>query len=132
MRRISCSVSPAAMGSKSASAAICDRKPEGSKKVIFRVAVLPAVMVSQNCSRLPPPGATPPTPVTTVRRKLPLLRVHVPEGRLGGERAHMEDHEDLLVALVAQAVAHVHRDHHRLAGGDGVGLVVEVGGDRPA
>src|SRR3954447_23507297 len=98
MRRRSCSLRPAAMGSKSASAAICERKPDGSKKVIFRVAVRPAVMFSQKASRVTPPGATTPMPVTTVLRKLvPLLGVDVPEGRLGRQGPHVEDHEDLLV-----------------------------------
>src|SRR3954465_12874872 len=121
MRRRSCSLRPAAIGSKSASAAICERKPDASKKLISRVAVLPAVMFSQKASRVTPPGATTPMPVTTVRRSATcLLGVDVSEGRLGGQRPHVEDHEDLLVALVAQPVAHVDRDHHRLVLADGV------------
>src|SRR5436190_14745517 len=69
MRWISSSVRPAALAVsalKSDSAAIFERNPEGSKKVICRVAVLPEVIRSQNCSRLVPPGATTPIPVTTV------------------------------------------------------------------
>src|SRR3954453_22272152 len=110
MRRTSCSGRPAAMGAKSASAAICERKPDGSKKVIFRVAVFPAVMLSQNSSRVTPPGATTPTPVTTVRLKPRLLRVPVAERRLRREWAEVEDDEGVLLALVPQAVAHVERD----------------------
>src|SRR3954451_21754956 len=59
-RRISCAVRPAATGSKSASAATLDRNLLASKKVILRVAVRPAVSVSQNVSRVTPPGATTP------------------------------------------------------------------------
>src|SRR5215208_6208055 len=112
MRSTSCCSRPAAIGSKSASAAICERNPEGSKKLIFRVAGLPEVMRSQNSSRVTPPGATTPTPVTTVRLKPRLLRVHVPERGLRREGAQVEDDERLLAALVAQAMAHVDRDHH--------------------
>src|SRR3954463_2901045 len=111
MRSISYCSSPASIGSKSASAAICERNPSGSKKVIFRVAVLPAVMLSQNSSRVTPPGATTPTPVTTVRLKLWLLRVHVAERGLGREGAQVEHDEGFLVALVAKPVAHVERHH---------------------
>src|SRR3954468_3226391 len=100
MRSISYCSSPASSGSKSASAAIWERNPAGSKKVILRVAVLPAVMRSQNSSRVTPPGATTPTPVTTVRLKSRLLRVHVPERGLRRQRAEVEDDEGLLVPLV--------------------------------
>ena len=58
---------PRPRGSKSISAAICERKPDGSKKVIPRVAVRPAVIISQNASRVGPPGATTPMPVTAER-----------------------------------------------------------------
>ena len=90
-----------------ASAAICERKPDGSKKVICAVAVRPAVMRSQNASRVTPPGATTPTPVTTVRPQAAAL-TRCPRARsrrLGRERAEVEDDERLLVALVARGGA---------------------------
>src|SRR4051812_40569952 len=132
MRSISYCSSPASIGSKSASAAICDRNPSGSKKVIFRVAVLPAVMLSQNSSRVTPPGATTPTPVTTVRLKPRLLRVHVAERRLRREGTEVEDDERVLAALVPEAMAHVERDHHPAVRLYLVRLVVQVRRDRAA
>src|SRR6266705_2665454 len=60
--------SPAPRGSKSHSAAICDRNPVGLNNVILPVAVRPAVMVCQNVLRLLPPGATTPIPVTAILR----------------------------------------------------------------
>src|SRR6266540_1315450 len=67
MRRISCGRSPSLAGSKSTSAAILDRNPVGSNKVIVRVAVRPSVSRSQNCLTPIPPGATTPIPVMTAR-----------------------------------------------------------------
>ena len=133
-------MSPAATGSKSHSAAIWERNGDGSKKLIRRVAVRPAVMVFQNRSRVAPPGATTPTPVTTVRaaghdgsrravsgRR---LGVDVAEFRAGRERAEVEDHLGRLVAGVAQPVPDVRRHEERLPGGQRHRLVVEVDGDR--
>ena len=71
MRAQSASERPAAAGSKSHSAAICERKPDGSKNVILRVAVRPAVSIAQNASRVVPPGATTPIPVRAVRLTSP-------------------------------------------------------------
>src|ERR1700689_3412017 len=98
MRRFSCSLSPAASGSKSHSAAIWERKPEASKNVIRRVAVRPAVIASQKESRVLPPGATTPTPVTAVLLGVPpslispLLRVHVPGVGAWRQRPEVEDY----------------------------------------
>src|SRR4051812_43427749 len=71
MRRISRWLSPSHTGSKSASPAICDRYGDGSKKLIRRVAVRPAVSRSQNSLVPRPPGARTPMPVMTTRRLIP-------------------------------------------------------------
>ena len=129
MRRISWWSRPASTGSKSHSAAIWERNPDGSKKVIFPVAVRPAVIVSQNASRVEPPGATTPTPVTTLRLTCDpgsgccgrrglgrsMLGVDVPHRRPRCERAEMEDDERVLVADVPQAVLAVDRDEQAAA-----------------
>ena len=68
IRRTCCGDSPSAAGSKSHSAAICERNGAGSKKEIRRVAVRPVEITSQNCLAPVPPGATTPIPVITTRR----------------------------------------------------------------
>src|ERR1700761_2598901 len=65
---MSAGLSPPAIGSKSHSAAILDRKPLASNSEIGRVAVRPEVSRFQNCLTPIPPGATTPIPVTTARR----------------------------------------------------------------
>jgi len=69
LRKISCRVRPAAGGSKSTSAAICEWNRAGSNSEIRPVAVRPSVTNCQNASRVTPPGATAPIPVTTTRRR---------------------------------------------------------------
>ena len=67
IRLISRWVSPAAVGSKSHSPATWERKGDGSKKLIRRVAVRPAVIISQKFLVPLPPGAITPMPVITTR-----------------------------------------------------------------
>src|SRR3954466_4056930 len=73
LRCTSWALRPSRRGWKSTSAATCDRKRLGSKNVIRRVAVRPAVIMSQNASRPIDPGATTPIPVTTTRRRPSVL-----------------------------------------------------------
>src|SRR5437764_2773337 len=69
IRATSAGVSPAATGSKSTSAATCDRNGDGSKKLIRRVAVRPSVSRVQNSLAPTPPGAMTPIPVIATRRR---------------------------------------------------------------
>ena len=140
--------SPWAAGSKSHSAAIRERKPAGSKRVMPRVAVRPSASRSQNAGTPMPPGATTPMPVTATRRvtrrpqsvpggprprrrlcrvgRRRVLGVDVAELRARGERAEVEDHAGLHVADVAEAVAHVGGDQEPLVGPQRVRLAVQV------
>src|SRR3954453_22178655 len=69
LRNTSWALRPSFRPSKSTSAATWDRNRLGSKKVIRRVAVRPAVIMSQKPSRPIEPGATTPIQVTTTRRR---------------------------------------------------------------
>lgn len=145
-RSASPGVNPWSAGSKSTSAAIRERNPVGSKRVMPRVAVRPLESRSQKARVPMPPGATTPTPVTATRRRVmrrpPSARVaagptrtragagplRCRRGRVpaGGERAQVEDHAGLGVADVAETVADVQRHQQPLVDAQRVGLPVEV------
>src|SRR4051794_40600604 len=69
LRNTSWAVRPSSRPSKSTSAATWDRNRLGSKNVMRRVAVRPAIIMSQKPSRPIEPGATTPIPVMTTRRR---------------------------------------------------------------
>ena len=70
VRSVSSAVRPSAAGSKSHSAAMRERNPAGSNRVMPRVAVVPEVSRAQNAFVPLPPGAMTPMPVIAARRRL--------------------------------------------------------------
>src|SRR5450756_802218 len=82
IRRISLGDSPSRAGSKSTSAAIRQRNGAASNSVMGRVAVRPAVSISQNALAPMPPGATTPRPVITARRARLVTGTRIHDHRL--------------------------------------------------